>query len=96
MWGNCNFRTARLEFLDSIALFLFFSDEIIINPDAAHERYLVASSNWGILHGLESFSQMVYVARENDYSVRKKNKKCGLIIESSEAKISQYVTHKTG
>lgn len=42
--------------------------EIVLNPDSSDEQYVVSSSVWGLLRGLESISQMVYISPENNYS----------------------------
>ena len=52
-------------------VFFFFSDQIVAGIPQFNERAVVSANTvWGILRGLESFSQLVYNKKENGYQVR--------------------------
>eukprot|EP00095_Tigriopus_kingsejongensis_P004123 maker-scaffold122_size333723-snap-gene-2.35 protein:Tk04123 transcript:maker-scaffold122_size333723-snap-gene-2.35-mRNA-1 annotation:"beta-hexosaminidase subunit alpha-like" len=42
--------------------------EIVLNPDAPEEKFVIATSVWGLLRGLESLSQMVYISQDDKYN----------------------------
>ena len=56
-----------------IIIFVFlihFLDDIVVNrPNGDDEAVIIGQSVWGVLRGLESFTQLIYSIKENGYAV---------------------------
>jgi hypothetical protein len=55
----------------SIKIFQYCSDQIFVNqPNFEKMAHVSAKTVWGLLRGLESFSQLIYNIKEHGYQVR--------------------------
>ena len=48
----------------------YFSDQLIVGRERnAPKAYINATSSWGALRGLESFTQLIYSTKESGFKV---------------------------
>ena len=70
---HCKSKLISLIFQPIFRCVLYFEDEIKIDAtDRPRDGMIVSNSIWGILRGLESFSQLIYTS-QNGIAVSSKN-----------------------